>query len=111
MSVTPTNIIPAKYAENTQTTQYTSTSSKTIIDKFTVTNIGSAIAQISVNLVPSGGSAANTNLIVVARSVGVGETYACPELFGHTLESGDFISTLANTASALTIRSSGRVVT
>lgn len=111
MSVTPTNIIPAKYAENSQTTQYTSTNAKTMIDAFDITNNSSAIATISVHLVASGGSATTENRIVPARSIGIGETYPCPEVVGHTLESGGFISTVASAASALTIMASGRTVT
>ena len=38
MAVTISNIIPAKTAENTQVTQYTSNGVQTIIDKFTATN-------------------------------------------------------------------------
>ena len=33
-------LVPSKTAENTQTTQYTSTAVTTIIDKFTATNYG-----------------------------------------------------------------------
>ncbi len=38
MTVTVTVLIPAKTAENTQTTQYTAAGVTTIIDKFTATN-------------------------------------------------------------------------
>ena len=42
MTVTVKNIIPRKQAENVQTTQYTASNCKTIIDKFTVTNTSAA---------------------------------------------------------------------
>lgn len=111
MTVTVKNLIAPKQAENAQTTQYTATNCRARIDKFTVTNTTAANATISVNLVPSAGSAAAGNLIVSARAVAPGETYTCPELVGHVLESGGFISTLAGTASALTIRASGVEIT
>jgi hypothetical protein len=38
MTVSIKVLIPAKQAENAQTTQYTATNVKAIIDKFTVTN-------------------------------------------------------------------------
>lgn len=110
MTISPTVLIAPKYAENSQTTQYTSTNLTTLIDKFTVTNISGAPATLSVNLITSGGTAAATNLILDAKTVAVGETYTCPELVGQILGTGDFISTLAGTASALTIRASGRQV-
>ena len=112
MSVTVIEILPAKLAENSQTTQYTvSTGNKVIIDKFTVTNIHAlSAAAISVNLVPSGDAAGSSNLILDAKSLATGETYTCPEVVGHVLAAGSFISTLASVASALTIRISGRAV-
>lgn len=111
MTVTVKALIPAKQAENTQTTQYTATNCKAIIDKFTATNTTAANVTISVNLVTSGGSAAATNLIVDTRAIAPDETYTFPELVGQVLDSGGFISTIAGTASALTIRASGREIT
>lgn len=111
MAVTISNIIPAKTAENTQTTQYTSTGVQTIIDKFTATNYATAAATISVNLVASGGSTGNNNLIVKTKTLQPAETYTFPELVGHVLPDGGFISTIAGTASAINIRASGRIVT
>jgi len=111
MSVIVKNIIPAKQAEDAQTTQYTAVNCKTIIDKATVTNTSANNATLSVNLVASGGSPSASNLIVDARAIAPDETYSLPELVGQVLEPGSFISTLAGTASALTIRFSGREVT
>jgi len=111
MTVTVKNIIPAKQAEAVQTAQYTANNCKTIIDKATVTNTSAANATLSVNLVASGGAAGAGNLIVSARAIAPGETYTCPELVGQSLEPGGFISTLASTAAALTIRASGREIT
>jgi hypothetical protein len=111
MAVTVKNIIPAKQAENTQTTQYTATGCRTYIDKFTVTNTSAANVAFSVNLVASGGSAGVSNLVLSAKNIVPGETYLCPELVGHVLEPGGFISTLGGAATSLTIRASGREIT
>lgn len=111
MTVTVKNIIPRKQAENSQTTQYTAVNCKTIIDKFTVTNTNASNVTFSVNLVPVGGTAATANVVMNARSIAAGECYLCPELVGQTLEAGGFISTIAGTASALTISASGREIT
>src|SRR5688500_2412059 len=65
----------AKTAENAQTTQYTSpTNIKTIVDKFTAHNYSGGAVTLSVNIVPSGGAAASSNL-VVSYSLPAGETY------------------------------------
>ena len=111
MAVTVTVLIPAKTAENAQTTQYTSTGVTTIIDKFTATNYSAAAATISVNLVTVGGSAGNDNLIVQNKTLQAGETYTFPEIVGQILAPSGFISTIAGTASAINIRASGRQVT
>lgn len=111
MTVTVKVLIPAKIAENSQTTQYTATGVTTIIDKFTATNYNAAAAAISVNLVTSADTAGNQNLIVKTKTLQPSETYTFPELVGQVLMSGGFISTLAGTASAINIRASGREIT
>jgi hypothetical protein len=110
MSVSISNIIPAKIAEASQTTQYTSTGVQTIIDKFTATNYSAAAATLSVNLVAPAGSATNDNLIVKTKTLQPAETYTFPELVGHVLPVGGFISTIAGTATSINIRASGRLV-
>ncbi len=111
MSVTVKALVQSKQAEAAQTTQYTATNCKTVIDKFTATNVVATNITISVNLVPSGNVAGTSNLVVNARTVAPGETYTFPELVGQVLESGGFISTLTSAASSLVIRSSGREIT
>ena len=111
MAVTVKNIIPAKQAEAVQTTQYTATGCRTIIDKFTVTNTSAGNVTFAANLVASGGSAGASNLVLDDKSIVPGETYLCPELVGQVLEPGGFISTLAGAATSLTIRASGREIT
>ena len=88
MAVTVKTLIPAKQAENVQTAQYTAVNCRAIIDKFTATNTSAGNVTISVNLIASGGSAGNSNLIVDARAVAPNETYTFPELVGQVLEAG-----------------------
>jgi hypothetical protein len=110
MAVTISNIIPAKTAESSQTTQYTSNGVQTIIDKFTATNYSAVAATISVNLITAAGSATDSNLIVKAKTLQPSETYTFPELVGHVLPNNGFISTIAGTATSINIRASGRLV-
>ena len=111
MTVLVKNIVPAKTVEATQTTQYTSVNVVTIIDKFTATNYSASAATISVNLVTSAGSAGNDNLITKTKTLQPSEVYTFPEIVGQVLNPGDFISTIAGTASAINMRVSGREVT
>jgi hypothetical protein len=110
LSVTVKVLVPPLQLQATQTTQYTATSIRAIIDKATVTNTDTVSRTFSVNLVTSGGSAGSANLVIDNRTVQPDETYTCPELVGHALEPGGFISTIASAASALTFRVSGREI-
>ena len=111
MTVTVRVLIPAKTAENVQTTQYTANNVTTIIDKFTATNYSANAATISVNLVTATGSAGNDNLIVKTKTLQPSETYTFPEIVGAALAPSGFISTIAGTASAINIRANGREIT
>ncbi len=110
MAVTVRNIIPRKFAEATQTGQYVANSVKAIIDKFTATNTGASNVVFSCNLIIVSGSASDSNLVIDAQVIAPNETYLCPELVGQVLEDGGIISTLCDTASALTISASGREI-
>jgi len=111
MTVTVKVLVPAKNVESTQTTQYTATGVTAIIDKFTATNYSGSAATISVNLVTVTGSAGNSNLITKTKTLQASEVYTFPELVGQVLGVGDFISTIAGTATSINMRVSGREVT
>jgi hypothetical protein len=109
MAVTAKCLLEAKYAENSETTQYSAGSGvRTIVDKFTATNVTASAATITVKVIASGGTASTDETIVKEKSLAAGETYTFPEMVGQVLNAGDFISTLAGTATAIVIRISGR---
>jgi len=110
MTVTVKVLIPAKTAEVSQTTQYTASNVTTIIDKFTATNYSASSATLSVNLVTSGDTSGNQNLITKTKTLAAAEVYTFPEIVGQVLIAGGFISTIAGTATAINIRASGREV-
>jgi hypothetical protein len=110
MAIVAKTIIPAKILENSQTTQYTATNVTTIIDKFTATNYTSGAVTVSVNLVTSGDTAGNQNLIAKTVSIPASSTYNFPEVVGHIIQPGGFISTIASAATSVTLRASGREV-
>lgn len=110
MSVTAKILIAPKLAEVTQTTQYTATNVRAIIDKFTATNVTAGALTLSVNLVTASDTAGNQNLTVKTKTLAAGETYTFPEIVGHILEPGSFISTIASAATSISIRASGREI-
>lgn len=109
MSVTAKPLVTSGYAAATETTIYTSTGVRTILDKFTVYNSDTAPITYTVKLVPSSGTAGASH-VIVSKVVAVGETYTLPEVIGHVLEPGGFISEIASTGSKLVRRVSGREV-
>lgn len=113
MTVTAKNLVETKFAEVAETTQYTATNVRAIVDKFTATNVTALAATIVVKIVPVGGTAATVNAITPVAtplSIAANSTYLFPEVVGQALNPGDFISTIAGTASALVIRISGREI-
>jgi len=112
MTVTAKNLVPAKFVENSQTTQYTVplNITSTIVDKFTCTNTSGSTATVSINIVTSADTPANKNLITKTKSLAAAEVYTFPELVGQILQTSDFISAVASAASAINIRVSGREI-
>ena len=110
MAVTLKVLVPPKQLENAQTSQYTATNVRAIIDKATITNTSANNVTVSVNLVTVSGSAGASNLIIDTRTIVPDETYLCPELVGQVLEAGGFISAIAGAGTSLTMRVSGREV-
>lgn len=110
MTVTTKVLVPAKEAENAQTSQYVASNCKAVIDKMTVTNTTGGAVTFACNLVTLAGSPGAGNLIL-SKTIPANSTYTCPELVGHSLDQGGFISTIAGAANSLTIRVSGREIT
>jgi hypothetical protein len=46
-----------------------------------------------------------------AQTITPGECYPCPELVGHVLENGEFISTLTTAGNAIVFKVTGREIT
>jgi len=116
MTVTATTLFESTGLTTSAATIYTSSNVKTIIDKFTATNYTSsttpAAVSFTVYLVASGGTAGDsTNSVVLTKTLQAGETYTLPEVVGHILNSGDFISVKASANSSINVRASGRLVT
>jgi hypothetical protein len=108
MSTRSLPLILSKYAPDGETTEYTCPAgTRTIIDKFTSYNGTGGGVALTVKLVPTGVSAGASH-ITYSKTVAAGEAYTWPEIVGHVLEPGGFISVIAGAASSLVIRASGR---
>lgn len=109
MSVTAIPLLESKAAELAQTTQITSVSMVTIIDKFTAYNGDPAAQTLTVNMIPPAGAAGAANIAIV-KTLQAGETYTFPEVVGHIVGKGGSVGTAASKNAVINIRASGRVI-
>lgn len=113
MPVTPKVLIDPQQAPNAAATLYTSPTAGrgTIIDKFTATNTTGAAVTFTAYLVKAAGAFGAANMVISVQSIAANATYTCPEVVGHVLNAGDFISVVASAAASITVRASGRELT
>lgn len=108
MSVTTTALFQTAAVPAAETTIYTSSGLSTLLDK--LTSYATAAGDVTLKLVPSAGTAGSTH-ILAKKTFALGESYTWPELVGHTLAPGDFISAVASSSPAVNLRISGRRIT
>ena len=109
MTVVWKGLVEGVVAAAANTTQYTApANTRTIIDKMTATNTTAGAVTLTVNLVASAGAASAANTVMSAQSIAAGTTYTCPEVAGHVLNPGGFLSTNAGAAASISVRVSGR---
>lgn len=111
MSVQAKCLVQGRLAPDTATSVYVATGKRTIIDKFSATNIDGSSRTLTVHLVPAGGTAGDDNVITKDISIASKASVDLPEIKSHTLNPGDFIAVAASVADKISIRASGREVT
>lgn len=106
--ITPKSFVNGTNLTDSAATYYTvGTATKAIIKRATFCNDHSGVVAVSISLVPSGGSAAYGNTITKTKSLAAAETWSCPDVENHVLETGGFISMVASVASKVGVRISG----
>lgn len=80
---------------------------KTRIDAFSVANFSASPATFSIWLVPTGGSALTSNILISARSIAAGASARVPEAINQWMAGGGTIQVSASTGAAITITASG----
>ncbi len=112
ITVTAKALINTQYAPNSSSSPvYTSpTSTRTIIDKFTATEVAGNTPTITVWIVPSSGSVDDEYKVIETESMTANTASELEELKGHILEAGDKIYALSSAADEISIRCSGREV-
>lgn len=104
MSVTPKAITGAQLTASAATYYGpVAANTKAMIKKLTFTNTDTSARTVTVYLVPSGGTAGATNILISARSIAAGEAYDCYEAMGQVLAAGGFLQALADVTTKVTI--------
>ena len=80
---------------------------RAIIKKATFVNDDTGVVTVTINIVPSGGSAGYANQITKTKALAAGETWSCSDMENHVLEAGGFISMLASVTLKIGCRISG----
>lgn len=80
---------------------------RAIIKKATFVNDDTGAVTVTINLVPSGGAATYANRIIKTKALAAGESWSCPDIENHELETGGFISMLASVTAKIGCRISG----
>lgn len=111
MAITGRRMVAGTQLGTSAATAYTATNVKAQIQAFTLTNTTGGAVTATVHLVPSGGTASASNMILSAKSIAAGETYKCIEAIGQWLEAGGTIQALASAATSISLVASGIEVT
>lgn len=111
MTVTTKNFVTAKFMENALTAQYQPTGAKGKIMQVAVSNQDTATRSFSIHIVPSAGTAGNSNRFIKDKVLQPGETYGCPEIVGMIVDSGGSITTIASAANAINMQIAGAEIT
>jgi hypothetical protein len=110
--LTPKAMVEGTNLTDSAATYYTVPSgARGIIKKATFTNDHTTTVTATINVVPSGGSAAYGNQITKTKALAAGETWSCHDLENHIMEAGGFISMVASVTSKIGVRISGYEVT
>ena len=110
--IIPKAIVQGVNLTNAAATYYTvGANTRGIITKATFINDDSSAVTVSINLVPTAGSAGYANAITKEKSLAAGETWSCVDLVSHVIETGGFLSMLASVDAKVGCRISGYEVT
>jgi hypothetical protein len=113
MTATPKLLAAAADLANASALLYTSpvAGKGTWLDKATALNHSGAARTVTFNHVPAAGAAANSNLLVSAKSIADKATDTLPELVGKFIPAGASLYGFADTAASVAFELNGRELT
>ncbi|MEY4345873.1 MAG: hypothetical protein RL032_1705 [Pseudomonadota bacterium] len=104
----PKRLVDGSQLTTSAATYYTAPSNTlTTISACTLTNTTAGAVTATVYLVPSGGSATTSNVILSARTLAAGESFNVGSAIGQTLAAGGTLQALAGSATSIALVASG----
>lgn len=107
MAIRPKRLVSGSQLTGSAATYYTATNVSARIDNCVLTNTTSGAVTATLHLVPSGGSASASNMILDAYSIAAHTSYVPPGIIGQWIESGGTLQALASAATSITMVVSG----
>jgi len=105
MTVTAKRLVSGSQLTGAAATYYTAPlATKAVVKNANVCNSTAGAVNLTVHLVPNGGAAGATNILISARAVAPGAVDRCPELVNQVIEAG---GTLQALGLSLTLVASG----
>lgn len=106
MQRVPKVITAAQLTTSAATYYTTPTNVTTTISALSLCNTTAGAVTATVHLVPSGGSASATNMILSARTLAAGESFSVPYAIGQSMAQGGTIQALASANTSISLSGS-----
>lgn len=104
----PKRLVDGSQLTTSAATYYTTPANTlTTIAACTLTNTTAGPVTATVHLVPSGGSATASNMVLSARVIATGESYNVGSAIGQTLAAGGTLQALAGAVTSISLVASG----
>lgn len=104
MSVTPKAITSAQLTASAATYYTVPANTTSILKALRFVNTDTAARTVTVYLVPSGGTAGATNILISAQAIAPGECWDCYQANWQVLATGGTLQALADVAAKVTIQ-------
>lgn len=110
MTVRVEELVPSKYVESVETSQYTANNVKSIIDKCTFVNTTANNVVVNMWFVAQNASTSNSNIAIVNKTIMPHETYNAFEVINRVMAPNSRIVAQSDTSDAVNLSVSGREV-
>jgi len=111
MNATPIQLISPQALTATLAQYYEAPAQKrVIISKMTLSNVSAGVEMVDIHIVPAGGTADASNLLLKQKSLDSNQSFPVYQLEGQILSPGDTIQAKAGTVDSVLIMASGVTV-